>query len=193
MNTENQEPLNPQTENENPQPVVTTLEISKDAAYQLDEAGKWGRFLAIIGFVFLGLIVMIGFIVSIVFSVLPKTAAGPIPFPGFLIGLIYLVMGVVYFFPVLFLYRFASGIKPALHLKDQNRLVKAFQNLKAHYRFIGILMIVGLVLYALMFVILIFTGIFTGIFTCKSCPRGRWLPRPCPGESGGRCLCMAEV
>lgn len=181
MNTENQESLNPQSEGQNQtneeqqvpqpenkinQPEVKNLEITGDINVHLTDAGKWASFLSILGFVFIGLIVMGGFVMSIVFAFMPGPALGSnhfFPFPAFLIGLIYLVMGAVYFLPILYLFRFSSRIKQALKYKNQERLSSAFMNLKAHYRFIGILMIVVLALYAIMFVVMLFAGLFAGM------------------------------
>ena len=181
MNTENQEltdPQNeiqnhenkgqqvPQPENKEVEPEVKNLEITSDINVHLTEAGKWGSFLSLLGFVFIGLIVMGGFVMSLVFAFMPSSAFGGhsiFPFPMFLIGFLYLIIGAVYFFPILYLFRFSSRIKQALRFKDQEKLSSAFMNLKAHYRFIGIIMIVGLALYAVMFVVMLFAGLFAGM------------------------------
>ncbi len=162
MNTENQEMEQFQAEENKVEKEIKTLEITDEVTTQLDGAGKWGKFLAILGFVFLGLLVMAGVVMSFVFAIIPKNNFTPMPFPSFLFGLIYLVMGIIYFFPVLFLFRFSTGINNALLFKNQDQLVNAFKNLKALYRFIGIFMIVGLVLYLLAFIIMIFAGVFAG-------------------------------
>lgn len=163
MNTENQEMEQIQPEENNVEKEVKTLEINEEVAFHLDGAGKWGKFLAILGFVFMGLMVMGGLIVSIVFAFMPKDGFGDFPFPTFLFGIIYLVMAAIYLFPILYLYRFSTGIKMALMLKNQDQFVSAFRNLKALYRFIGIFTIVVFALYILMFVIMIFAGLFTGL------------------------------
>ena len=91
MNTENQESMAPQSEEQNHENLeqqvlpteseqvkaeVKNLEITGDINAHLTEAGKWGSFLSILGFVFVGLIVMVGFVVSIVFAFLPSAALG---------------------------------------------------------------------------------------------------------------------
>ena len=162
MNTENQEMEAIQPEENKVEKEIKKLEITEEVTTQLNGAGRWGKFLAILGFVFLGLMVMAGVIMSFVFAVIPKNNFMSMPFPSFLFGLIYLVMGIIYFFPVLFLYRFSTGINNALLFKNQNQLVNAFKNLKALYRFIGIFMIVGFVLYLLPLIIMIFAGVFAG-------------------------------
>ncbi|HKI88166.1 MAG TPA: hypothetical protein VKA38_04000 [Draconibacterium sp.] len=139
-----------------------TLKITNEITSYLDGAGKWGKFLSILGFVFMGLMVVIGIIMSIALSFIPLPETGMFPFPPFLIGFIYLIIGTIYFLPILYLYRFSTGIKQALQLKNQNQFAKAFFNLKALYRFIGILMIVFLVLYPIIIIAIVFAGLFSG-------------------------------
>ena len=162
MNTEKQEMEQIQPEENKTEQESKTLEITAEVATHLDGAGKWGKFLAILGFVFMGLMVMAGIILSIVFAFIPKGGFGGFPFPTFLIGVFYLVMAAIYILPILYLYRFSTGIKMALMLKNQEQMVKAFRNLKALYRFIGIFTIVVFALYILMIVVMLFAGLFTG-------------------------------
>jgi len=162
MTTEDQNTELSRPEENRAEPEVKTLEITGEITGHLNEAGRWSKFLAILGFVFMGFLILAGFILSIVMAFLPSQGFDAMPFPPFLIGIIYFVMGAVYLLPILYLYRFSTGIKQALFSKNQNQLTQAFFNLKAHYRFIGILMIVFLAIYLLMFVIIIFGGLFAG-------------------------------
>lgn len=163
--TENQEMTGtaPVPGEQKPEVVTVELQITDEIKNYLRLAGKWGMFLSILGFIFMGLMVFAGFIISIALSFIPTVTASPLPFPPFLFGFLYLVIGAVYFFPILYLYRFSSGIKQALAQNDQDRLTRAFYYLKAQYRFIGILMIVMLALYVVMFAVMIFAGLFAGL------------------------------
>ena len=144
------------------------LQITKDISLDLHQAGKWGKFLAIVGFVFTGFMLLIGIIMSFVMAFLPAGQNKMMPFPPFLLGVFYLILAAVYFFPILYLYRFSAGIRQALLGNNQEKLSVAFANLKAHYRFIGILTIVMLCFYPI-FIVLMFvvgfssTGGFPGI------------------------------
>lgn len=139
------------------------LEITPEISDHLVQTGKWAKFLAILGFVFMGLMVFIGFGMGIIMSFLPGGQAGVLPFPSFIFGFIYLIFAAIYFFPILYLFRFSTGIKQALLSKNQKQLVWAFGNLKSHYRFVGILMIVMLAFYAVVFVVMMFAGLFAGL------------------------------
>jgi len=163
MNIENQETPGAGLQEQNPEAATAQLQITNEIKNYLNLAGKWGMFLAILGFVFTGLMVFAGFIMSIALSFIPTTGINPFPFPTFLFGFLYLIFAAVYFFPIFYLYRFSAGIKRALAQNDQEHLVKAFYYLKAQYRFIGILMIVMLALYVVMFVVMIFAGLFASL------------------------------
>ncbi len=76
---------------------------------------------------------------------------GVYSFPISWLGGIYLVFTGVYFFLVLYLYKFSHATPIALEGKNRGDLKFAFLNLKSHYRFMGILVIIILSLYALIF------------------------------------------
>jgi len=122
------------------------LTVTPLASGYLNEAGKWGKFLAIVGFCMVGFIVCIGLFAGTIFSSL----GSDMPYPGIFISIIYIGIGLLYFFPVLYLFRFARQIRAALSSRDPQEMESAFENLKSHYKFIGIMMIVILSLYVLL-------------------------------------------
>lgn len=162
MDTENQDPGQNIPEETQAEPIKESLEITDEIKDQLSQAGGWGKFLSILGFIFMGFMILFGFMMSAMMAFVPNQYGG-LPFPTFLFGFIYLVIAIVYFFPILYLYRFSSGIKQALRLNNQNQLAKAFLYLKAHYRFMGILMIVFIGIYILAFILMVFFGMFAGL------------------------------
>lgn len=121
------------------------LTVSPAASVYLTETGRWAKFLAVLGFCFVALVVIGGLFAGSILS----SMGGPLPYPSFAFGLIYVVIGLVYFFPVYYLFKFATQLKPALQDKNSSDLESAFENLKSHYKFIGILMIITLGLYVL--------------------------------------------
>jgi len=157
MNPENQE-LDIQNEETSKSELVITEEIAK----YLTIISKWGKFLSILGFAFVGLVVFGGIIMSLVFSLIPSSDLDVFPVPAFLLGFLYLVIGLVYFFPIFYLFRFSFSIDQALRLNDQDKLAKSFHFLKAHYRFIGIFIVVVMVLYAVLLVGVVAFGMFAG-------------------------------
>jgi len=131
------------------------LGIDNISKSHLSEAAKWARFLAICGFVFLGLMVIYGVVVSFVIADMAstmsqfETTSNENSLKNLMgIGMIifYIVFAVIAFFPYYFLLRFANKMKAALISNDQEALNGSFQNLKILYRYMGILMIISLVL-----------------------------------------------
>ena len=123
------------------------VELTRESLSYLNETRKWTMFLAILGFVFVGIMVIFSLMFSAIFSALPGMTDAEMPFPSFLFGLIYLVMAGLYFFPILYLYKFSTFTKNAIMNRDSGQINDALKNLKSHYKFIGILTIVILVLY----------------------------------------------
>ncbi len=134
---------------ENVDLLKSQLEIDNIAAAHLSDTAKWGKFLAIIGFIFCGLLVIGG----IAFSVLVSSASGYygniFSRMGPAIGVIYILIALVYFFPCLFLLRFSVKMKAALLTNDQETMNEAFSQHRRMYKFVGILTIIFLALYAL--------------------------------------------
>lgn len=135
------------------------LGIDQTSKMHLSEAARWARFLAIVGFVVCGLVVLLGiFAGSILSSMMERYGgnefreSGTRGFTG-VISFIYICMAVLYFIPCLFLFRFANHMKAALVTDQQETLNNSFQNLKAMFRFVGILTIIILSIYALVLLV----------------------------------------
>ncbi|MFP9098611.1 hypothetical protein ACLI09_06110 [Flavobacterium sp. RHBU_24] len=131
------------------------LQFNELAKEHLKEAGKWAYFLSIIGFIGLGFIVLIAIFMiaagSMISSLSPGMGALGAMGTGVL-AFIYLVMVLLYFFPIMYLYRFGSRIKRAISDNNAEQLTAGLESLKSHYKYIGILTIVIMSMYALIFV-----------------------------------------
>ncbi|MET0637539.1 MAG: DUF5362 family protein [Chitinophagaceae bacterium] len=131
------------------------LSIDTTSKTHLSEAARWAKFLAIVGFIGCALIVLMGIFFSSIMSTMmsggsgigysDNVAAGA----GTIAAVMYIIIALVYFFPCLFLFRFATKMKEAIATNEQDTLNVSFQNLKAVFRFIGILTVLGLVLWVL--------------------------------------------
>ncbi len=137
--------------------------ITESSRSYLREAAKWARFLAIIGFVFIGLMVLLGVFFGSVMGGLMSTMpddAGFGAMDGGAFGLIYVALALIYFFPTFYLYRFGTRIKQALQTEDSQTLALGLEQLKSCFKFMGIFMIIILSLYALIFVFALVFGAF---------------------------------
>lgn len=127
------------------------ITINYDIKKQLLETAQWSKFIAIfcyIGMVFMlcmGLIMFIG--VPFMESYLKMV-------PMYVFGIFYIVMGIIYYFPSTYMYRFAKRMKQGVLTDDEAVLTDGFNNLKKLYRFSGIMIIASLSLSA---IILFFT------------------------------------
>jgi len=118
----------------------------------IQEISKWSYFLSIIGFIGIGFIILAALFAGMIFgSMSNELGMGMGMMSGGVITVLYLIIGGVYFFPVLYLFRFSTKAKAALRSGSDSELTEAFENLKSHYKFLGIMTIVVLGLYALLF------------------------------------------
>jgi len=122
------------------------------------ETAKWGRFLAIVGYVGIVLIVIIAIVMMIGFSALGSISDTDVPM--WILGGVYLIMALIYYFPVSYLFRFSDRMKYGLQVNDKQAITTGFMNLKSLYKFFGIFTIVMLSLYALILVIALPMAIF---------------------------------
>lgn len=139
---------------------VKELTLTSFAKDYLKESAKWSKLLAIVGFVGIGLMVLAAVFMTFAFSALSSLSEmqGDQPFPGVFLGLLYLVFAAIYYFPVMYLYKYATNAKLALETNDDETLEQSLMYLKSHHKFLGILMVIVLSLYALIFAGLIFAG-----------------------------------
>jgi len=118
---------------------------------------KWGRFLAIVGFVLIALLVVMLFSFGSIMSVLSSQAGMPAGMPdmgGFMV-IPFALLTAFYFFPTLYLYQFSTNIlKGMTQQYDLVRVEFAFEKLKSLFKFIGIFTLVIVSFYGL---ILFFT------------------------------------
>jgi hypothetical protein len=127
------------------------LHVNDQVKKYLLETAKWGKFLAIVGFVGMGLLVLLGLAFIVGFSIFNSLTKSPVPVGA--LGFIYIIMAVLYFFPLNYLYNFSEKIPRGIALNDELELTSSFENLKSLFKFSGILTIVLLSLYALILVI----------------------------------------
>lgn len=128
------------------------LNISSNIKTFLEEISKWSFILSIIGFVGIGLLVVIGFLFSTIMALMSDSNAYDLGYSAG-VGFFYIIIALIYFFPILYLYKFSRKMKSALHSKNNDDFESAFANLKSHYKFVGILAIIIISLYVLLFLI----------------------------------------
>ncbi|HEV7780385.1 MAG TPA: hypothetical protein VGO58_03920 [Chitinophagaceae bacterium] len=130
------------------------LSLDMTARNHLKESAKWGRLIAISGFILLGVL----FIISIIFiietintySVYSKQEKST-EIAGMI--MLFLIAAAFYFFPCYYLLKFSAKMKTALISDDIPTLNEAFKNLRLMLRFFGIVTIIFMGLLGLGFLI----------------------------------------
>lgn len=131
------------------------LFVDPIACEQLSEAARWAKFLAIMGFIACGIMVVAGMLMAIAYFFMNHVPArygysgraiNTAGRSGFT-GVVYLGGAVLYLFRCLYLYRFAVKMRSGLHERSQDELNESFTNLKKMFRYNGILTIVLVLLY----------------------------------------------
>ncbi len=124
------------------------LTLSEKALSHLNTARKWSMFLSIYGFIQCGLIILGGigmFGMQFLFSFQKEIS---LPFPIFAImGIMYLILGVICFFPSLYLYKFSDNAGKLVNYRNQESVNITFQYLGNFYKFMGIIVIITLAIY----------------------------------------------
>jgi len=150
-----------------PQPLFS-LSIDPVIKSHLSETARWGKFLSILGFILCGLMVILGVFSGTFFNTIISRTQGAYNSLmhsgsfGAMMAVVYIIIAVIYFFPCLFLYRFSAKMKTALNGNEQTDLTLSFQNLKALFRYTGILTLIMLAIYLIIFIFFILAAPFAG-------------------------------
>jgi magnesium-transporting ATPase (P-type) len=122
---------------------ILTVEMIRS----LKEASPWVRFIGILGYIGAVFLIITGIVVAIALAV--SGGSRPGGFMGLVsvfMGFIYIVLGVVVFFPARFTHRFGVQIRNYLVSGAEKDLEEAFKNNKSLWKFSGVLAIVYLAL-----------------------------------------------
>jgi Na+/phosphate symporter len=134
------------------------IEIEQETLNNLNTTRKWTMFIAILGFIFLGLLIVVGAIAG-TFLMAFNSNEKVLGIPESLMFIPLLFLALVYFPPVLFLFRFSKHAGHAVHTFDKKEMHGAIRNLKLYFAYLGVLIIVILTFYV---AVLIITGTSLG-------------------------------
>ena len=127
---------------------IEQLTLTSGAKSFLKETAKWCKFLSILSFIGLGLLFLSSFFISTIYDNIPQAEGMPFNL-GTVMTIFYILMIVIYIFPLYYLYQFSVKLKKALTSKDDEVLASAFEMLKSHYKFVGVFTIIILSIYIL--------------------------------------------
>lgn len=127
------------------------LELNEQAVDALRSSAKWCIFLAIMGFIGIGFMILFALLMTSVMSMMPTTPGMFGNMKGFLSGF-YIVLAVIYFPPVYYLFKYAVDMKNALLSSSSDLVGTALGYLKSHHKFLGISIIVLISLYIVLII-----------------------------------------
>jgi magnesium-transporting ATPase (P-type) len=124
------------------------MELGPEALRNLNATRKWTMFLSVLGFIFLGLLIVAG-IATNTFLSLFKTEEVNLGIPESFLLIMFIVISVIYFFPVFYLFRFSRSARDAVQNRDIIKMEKAFKNLRIYFTYIGVMAIIVISIYLL--------------------------------------------
>jgi len=150
-------------------PLVIQGNLTETMLVYLKGAVPWLRFVGILGFIGAGLVVLMGFSMAPIVSVMNRAWAEipgfeslrgvfSVTFSGFMV-VMFIGAGLLMFFPSLYIFRFGEKINSYLRTGADRELELAFQNNKSFWKFVGIICIIQLAFIPL----LIIGGIITAL------------------------------
>ncbi len=150
--------------NDNRSIFNTDLEVNDHVKSILLNMASWTKFLAVFGFVIMGLMIAVLAIAGITKagSGQMETAAQMGYYTGSMIGASALLVG-IYFYPTYALLLFSSRIKKAFSSPSQEQFESALNYLKNSFKYIAILMIICVVLYGIALVFLALAAVKAGM------------------------------
>ncbi|MTI38474.1 DUF5362 family protein [Fulvivirga lutimaris] len=123
------------------------IRLTGQALRNLNETRKWTMFISIFGFVMVGFMLIMALFAGSFLSNLPNAQGMPTGIFSF----IYILIALLYFFPIYYLYKFSAHMKLGIVMKSEQEVEDAFKHLKSHYKFMGILLAIVLAFYVLIF------------------------------------------
>ncbi|HLA83874.1 MAG TPA: hypothetical protein VJL29_03690 [Thermoguttaceae bacterium] len=135
----------------NPDP---TLDRSVD---MLRQTKPWVRFISVVTFLGSALMVLVGAFMML------GGAAGATPGFGVGVGIVYIVMALIYIIPALFLWMYADRIALFVRERSTVALASALEAQKSFWKFVGILMLVFIALYAVGIFLAIIVGVAASV------------------------------
>ena len=121
----------------------------------MKQTKPWVRFFSILGFISSGFMILAG-----IFMIFVAMATQQAQF--IVIAVLYPLIGILYVFPALYLFRYASNIGEFLRSRRQEHLEEALGSQKSFWKFIGIMSVIMLILYVLFFIVYFVYMIITG-------------------------------
>jgi len=127
-------------------PEIKKIEISQETVKNLNTLRKWTMFLSVLGFIFFGLIIILGLLTGTFLTAFSNSDKTP-GIPDALLVAAFAGLALINFFPILFLFRFSKHISNAVSRHDPREMHIAVKYLKRFFVYIGVILIAVIALY----------------------------------------------
>ncbi|TXD49487.1 MULTISPECIES: DUF5362 family protein [unclassified Polaribacter] len=144
----------------NPITQLEQITLNTKSKSFLKEISRWTFFFAILGFISIAFLLIGAILIGTLYAPMINMFAGQqgLPSIGLSLAIIYFMSALLYVFPVWYLFKFSRKMKLALATKNDETLTEAFEMLKSHFKFIGVLTIILISLYLLLIVFSLVAG-----------------------------------
>ncbi len=131
-------------------------EVSGAAVEAVRQTKPWVTLLGVLGFILSGLF-LAGALLMIVFGLFSAVggAGASAAMSGLAVGAVYVPLALVYLYPALKLWKYSRAIGRLVTSYASSDLEDALREQKSFWKFVGVTSIVGIALYAVIFVVLI--------------------------------------
>jgi len=130
--------------------------------HYLNGASPWLQFIGILGYIGSGLLLVVGIFGTIgLFVTSSRLELGEFPF--WIVTVIYIPLGVLFFFPAHFTYNFGRKIRSYRFSNSTEDLELAFKNNKSLWKFYGIICIIYLAFIPFILIITVIGGVAAAI------------------------------
>jgi hypothetical protein len=134
------------------------LQLSQESINHLIKAAKWGKFIAILGFIVNVFIILAGIVISLVIKMFDDnmTSFGTLlnKLSPLMLSTIYILVGIIGLIPVITLNSFSNNVTRSLRNMDHATMTKALRQLGNFFTIIGLYALILIALY-IIFIILI--------------------------------------
>ena len=139
-----------------------SMVLTQEAQYYLQQAGKWAKFLGIMGFIGCGFLLLAAVFAGSLIGLMTKFSPTPNPalaIMGPTLGIVYFLMAVLFFFVNYNLFLFGSRVQQGVAYINNEMVTGALGKLKSFFKIKGIILIVVLSIYLLIIVCVIIAGV----------------------------------
>jgi hypothetical protein len=146
-----------------PVPAASGI-LTETMVLSLKGASPWLRFLGIMGFIGCGILAAAGIVMMIAGSSFIPGMDELGSFTAAALGVLYIILGVVGFFPARFTYCFGARIRGFLRNSAEQELELAFKYNKSFWKFSGIVTIIYLAIIPVVIVIGVIVAVSSASF-----------------------------